>query len=172
MTDPSQLPRFPSWLAPAVVVILAMQLTLTWLQGGLLHRQHQDLLALREDVQLLTDSLEQGVGEEDATADSLAPARHAAARRFRLQQVRRLQAAPAEEDQAQKDLQDAKASAQKAVSDARAVQSKLSIEENIRKAEEKAKIEEAESAWQKWLWIALGAGMVAVAVRAWLRRRG
>ena len=77
-----------------------------------------------------------------------------------------------EEDQAQKDLQAAKASALKAVDDARKVQSQLSIEENIHKAEAKARVEESENAWQKWLWIALGAGMVAMVVRAWLRRRG
>lgn len=172
MTDPSQPPRFPSWLAPAIVVMMGMQLTLTWLHGSLLHRQHEDLLALREDVQILSDSLEQGTKEENSTEEGLAPAHHRQPRRPRIQRVRMIQAAPAEEEQAQKDLQDAKASAQKAVSEAREVQSKLSIAENIRKAEEKAKVESAENAWQRWLWIALGVGLVAVGIRAWLRRRG
>jgi len=152
--------------------MLGMQLILAWIQGSLLHRQHEDLLALREDVQILADSLEQGTEEEGSTEDGLAPARQHQGRGPRLQRVRRMQAAPAEEEQAQKDLQDAKASAQKAVNEARAAQSKLSIEENSRKAEEKAKLDAAENAWQKWLWAALGAGLVAVAVRAWLRRRG
>jgi CHASE3 domain sensor protein len=82
-----------------------------------------------------------------------------------------LQAAPAEEEEAQKRLQEAKASARKAVSEAREVQSKLSIEENMRRAEEKAQIKEAENAWQKWFWIALGAGAIAIVVGAWRRRR-
>jgi hypothetical protein len=58
------------------------------------------------------------------------------------------------------------------VSEAREVQSKLSIEENIRKADEKAKVDSAENTWQKWLLAALGAGLLAVAVRSWLSRRG
>jgi hypothetical protein len=172
MTDPSQPSRFPSWLAPAVVVMMGMQLALTWLNGSLLHRQHMDMLALREDVQTLSEALEQGTSEEDTAGGSIVPARLRPARSQRIQRVRLIQAAPTEEEQAQKDLQNARASAQKAVSEAREVQSKLSIEENIRKAEAKAKLDEAENAWQKWLWIALGIGMLAVAIRAWLRRRG
>lgn len=172
MTDSSQPSRFPSWLAPTVVTMLGMQLTLTWLQGRLLHRQHEDLLGLREDVQVLTDSMEQGTSGGDSLAEGLAPARQRSAPRPRIRQVRLLQSAPTEDEQAQQDLQDAKASALKAVSEAREVRSKLSIEENIRKAEENAKLNAVENTWQKWLWIALGVGMLAVAIRAWLRRRG
>lgn len=172
MTDPSQPPRFPSWLAPAVVVMLGMQLTLSWLQGSLLHRQHEDLVALREDVQVLSDTLEQGLWDEGYVEEGVAPARRRPARSSRLQRASVIQDATPEEEQTQKDLQDANASARKAVSDAREVQSKLSIQENIRKAEEKAKVESAENAWMRWLWVALGVGLVAVAVRAWLRRRG
>jgi hypothetical protein len=172
MTDPSQPPRFPSWLAPAVVVMLGLQLVLTWLQGSLLQRQHEELRALREDVQILAEALEQNLWDEGTLDEELAPAGSPSVRKFRIQRVRMAQPAPAEEEQAQKDLQDAKASALKAVSEAREVQSKLSIQENIRKAEENAKLGSAENAWQKWLWMALGAGLVAVAVRAWLRRRG
>lgn len=169
MTDPAQPPRFPSWLAPAVVAMLGMQLLLSWLQGSLIHRQHQDLLALREDVQSLAEAMDQGSGEEDFEEQSLAPARGPRSRGPRLQRV---QTQPSEDEAAQKDLQDSRTSGQQAVSQARAVQSKLSIEENIRKAEEKAKLEDAGGTWQKWLWAALGAGLVAVGVRAWLRRRG
>jgi hypothetical protein len=172
MADPSQPPRFPSWLAPAVVVMMGLQLTLAWLQGSLLHRQHQELLALREDIQALADSMEQGTWQEDALVEGLTPTRHRPVAGLRIQRARMLQPAPGEDEQAQKDLQDAKISAQQAVSEAREVQAKLSIEENIRKAEEKAKIEGAEHTWQKWLLVALGAGMVAVVIRAWLRRRG
>ena len=152
--------------------MLGLQLTLTWLQGSLLHRQHKDLLALREDVQVLTDSMEQGMSGEDFPADGLAPARQATALSPRIQRVGRVQSASTEVEQAQKDLLDAKASALQAVSEARAVRSKLSIEENLRRAEEKVKVDAAENAWQKWLWLALGVGMLAVAIRAWLRRRG
>ncbi|HWQ09009.1 MAG TPA: hypothetical protein VN436_07880 [Holophaga sp.] len=148
-----------------------MQLVLGWLHGSLLERQHQDLLDLREDVQELTDSLDQGDPQDDSQDESLAPARHTPAHRRRLQRVARIQAQPAEEEQARKELQDAQASAQQAVSQARKVQSQLSIEENMRKADEKAKVDAAENAWQKWLWGALGGGLVAMAVRVWLRRR-
>lgn len=172
MTDSSQPPRFPSWLAPTVVVMLGMQLVLNWLQGGLLHRQHADLLALREDVQILADAMEQGAWEEDNAEENMAPARRRPGRGQGTRWVRILQETTPEEDPAQKELQNAKASAQKAVSEAREVQSKLSIQENIRKADEKAKLEAAEGAWQKWLWVALGVGLAAVGTRAWLRRRG
>jgi hypothetical protein len=169
MTDPAQPPRLPSWLAPAVVAMLGVQLLLSWLQGSLIHRQHKDLLALREDVQYLAEAMDQGPGEEDYEEEELAPARRPHPRIPRLQ---RIQTQPTEDEAAQKDLQDSRASGQRAVSQARAVQGQLSIEENIRKAEEKAKLEEAGGAWQNWLWAALGAGLVAVGVRAWLRRRG
>jgi hypothetical protein len=169
MTDPSQPPRFPSWLAPAVVAMLGMQLVLSWLQGSLIQRQHQDLVALREDVQSLADVLDQGSWEEDSQAEGLAPAHRQGPRRPRLQ---RIQTQPADEDPAQKDLQDSRTSAQNAVGRAREVRSRLSIEENIRKAEEQAKVEESATSWRKWLWAALGAGLLAVGIRSWLRRRG
>ena len=89
-----------------------------------------------------------------------------------LQRVRMIQEQPTEEEQARKDIQNSNDSAKNAVSKAREVQSQLSIEENIRKADEKAKMDTAESSWQKWLWIALGAGLVGMVIRAWLRRRG
>ena len=173
MTEPSQPPRFPAWLAPAMAVMLGLQVILTWLHGSLLERQHQDLLDLREDVQMLTDSLDQGEPLDDSQEEAWIPARRAHARKRPLQRVAlRRQAQPAEEEQARKELQDAQASAQKAVTEAREVQSKVSIEENARKAEEKAKVDAAENAWQKWLWGALGLGLVAMAIRAWARRRG
>lgn len=172
MTDPSQPPRIPSWVAPAIVVMLGLQLVLAWVQGGLLQRQHQDLLALREDVQMLADSLDQEEPQDDYEAEGWIPARHGRTRRPGIRRVAMLQEETPEEAQARKDLDATKASAKKAVTEAREVQSKLSIEENIRKAEEKARENEAESTWRKWLWVALGAGLAAVGVRAWLRRRG
>jgi CHASE3 domain sensor protein len=76
------------------------------------------------------------------------------------------------DQQATKDLEAAKESAQKALKDAREVQEKLSFTENARLAEEKAKIENAKRAWQKWLWMGVGAALLALVMRSWLRRRG
>lgn len=172
MTDPSQPPRFPSWVPLTVVVMLGLQLALTWVQGRLLQRQHQDLVALREDVQVLADCLDQEAPQEDYEAEGLAPARQLRIRRPSIRRVAMLQEEPSEDDPAKKDLEATKASARKAVGEAREVQSKLSIAENVRKAEERARMDEAGNTWQKWLWAALGAGLAAVGVRAWLRRRG
>jgi hypothetical protein len=154
--------------------MLGMQLVLAWIHGSLLNRQHQDLVALREDIQVLADSLDPS-NQQDGTSDTeIDPARGHRIRVPRYQRVRLIQNPPPpnEEDQARKDLEDSNASAKKAVSEAREVQSKLSIEENIRKADEKAKVESAENTWQKWLLVALGAGVLAVAIRSWLNRRG
>ena len=177
MSDPVPPPRYPSWLGAAVVTLLTLQLGLIWIQGGLLHRQHRELQDLREDVLSLADALDQSLLQEPGTEQDVAPT-HARERRLprRLQRVRVLQESqtsrPAEEEEGRKETEDSNKAARKAVQDAREVQSKLSIEENIRKAEEKKQVEAAQNTWQKWLWIALGAGVLAMAVRAWLRRRG
>lgn len=174
MMEPS---RPSSWLAPAVVGLLTLQLALTWIQGSLLHRQHADLMALRDDIQTLADSMEQGSWQGDEGDSGLAPARRRARHaRPRLCRVRQEQAPaqappPEEKEPAMKDIEATKASAQKAISDARDIQSKVSWEENARKAEEKAKMDAASNAWLKWVWAALGAGLLAMVVRGWLRRR-
>jgi len=180
--------RRQAWLAPVVVAMMAAQLGLLWIQGGLLHRQHQEIRDLREDIQFLSESLDTAaspdLGEE---SQGISPSRNLRShRRGRFQPVRYLQEASEpkpsseakpdgsspEDSSARKDLDAAKASAQKAVADAREVQSKLSIEENIRRSDEKAKLDQAEHTWQKWFWAAVGLGVVAMVVRAWLRRRG
>lgn len=161
-------PRIPTWLAPIVVILLVMQLALLWLQGSLLHRQHQDLVGLREDVQELTDTVEEALYTQDDFEESAAPARH----RLQVPHLLRVQdPAPADEDPARKELQESAASGQKAVQQAQEARSKLSIEEAARKAEEKAEVDAAESHWQKWMLVALGAGLLAWAVRAWIQRR-
>ncbi|MDR3683275.1 MAG: hypothetical protein P4L11_06060, partial [Geothrix sp.] len=43
------------WTIPT---ILALQLGLLWLQGAQLHRQNQVLEGLREDIQVLAESIE------------------------------------------------------------------------------------------------------------------
>jgi hypothetical protein len=173
MSDRVPSSRFPAWFAPAVVVMMAMQLVLAWLQGGLLHRQHQELQALREDVQDLADTLAEGSDDQDEGAAEPArrihPLRRPGLQRIRLRQA---QPAPSEEDPARKELEESAASAQKAVSDARKVQSQLSIAENIRKADEQARLDAAQNAWIKWAWLGTGIGALAIGVAAWWRRRG
>lgn len=166
-----------AWLGSVVVGLLVAQLGLAWVQGRLLHRQHQDIQGLREDIQSLVESLDQDTADTTAEEGSLAPARtkHRARRgpRFaRANYIAQEDSPDPAEQSAKKDLEESKQSAQKAVKDAREIQQKLSISENIRKADEKAKLERAQNAWQKWIWIGLGAGLVALVVRSWLRRRG
>lgn len=179
---PISEPRRQAWFAPTMVALMSAQLVLLWVQGGLLHRQHQEIQDLREDIQGLAETLESSDASDFGSEGDLAPSRHLRHGHPRLQRVRRLQENPeatptptptgASDETALKDIEASRASAKKAISDARDVQSKLSIEENIRKADEKSKIERAEHQWQKWIWAALGLGLVAMVVRGWLRRRG
>ena len=158
MSEPSPTHGLPAWLASVIVALLALQLGMSWLQGGLLQRQHRDLLGLREDIQTLSDNLDQGTWQENGGEGSLAPARklhrHS---RLRIQRVRFFQESqpqpsqtpvPSEEDQAKKEIEASREANRKAVAEARDVQSKLSIEENARKADEKAKIEAVQNTWQ------------------------
>lgn len=167
-------PAVPNpWLGRAVVVLLCAQLGLSWVQGRLLQRQHQDLQDLRGEIRFLTESIEQGSDDNSPTETELAPARHP--RRLAARGIQRVASISMQEeapDPAAKELEAAKASAEKAVKDAREVQGKLSLEENARKAEEKAKIQAVQGSTTKWYLLALGAGLVALVVRAWLRRRG
>jgi hypothetical protein len=175
MNEKQPPPPPHAWLAPVVVALVAAQLGLTWLQGSLLHRQHQDIQGIREDLQTLAESLEQGAFEAPMEEGGLVPARSRHPRHPRRSPVRVAYISPSEDEpekQAAKDLEDARKSAQKAVKDSREVQGKLSFEENARKAEEKAKLQGAQAAWQKWLWLGLGAGLLAIVVRSWMRRRG
>lgn len=173
MNEHPQPPRTQSWLGPVVVALLASQLGLIWLQGSLLHRQHRDIQGLREDLQGLAESLEQGTSGAPEAEGGLVPARaRQTGPRRGVTRTAHISLQDEQADQATKELEAAKQSADKAVKDAREVQQKLSIEENARKAEEKAKIEKAQSAGMKWIWIGLGAGLLALVVRSWLRRRG
>lgn len=172
-SNPQPIKAQNPWLGRMIVALLCAQLGLTWLQGRLLHQQHQDLQDLRGEIQFLTDSIEQGSAEAMLDEMSLAPAK-VPLRRCRRSFVRVARVSPQEEkpEQAAKDLEASRASAQKAVKDAREVQSKLSLSENARKAEEKAKVQGVQHSGAKWLLVALGGGLLALVVRAWLRRRG
>lgn len=174
MSEMPQAPRPQPWLGPVVVVLLAGQLGLIWVQGGLLHRQHQAIQGLREDIRGLAETIEQGDGiVSEAEEDGFVPARRQSARqRASLARAAHISLQDEQTEQATRDLEEARKSAEKAVQEARETQAKLSFEENARKAEEKAKIEKAQSTGQKWIWIGLAAGLVALVVRSWLRRRG
>jgi len=154
------------WIIPT---FLALQLGLLWLQGAQLHRQNQVLQGLREDIQALTESLDHGqsAGQEDDS--SSVPAGFQSTPDTK-QQVAVL---GVDEEQAPvaKDLRDARESAQKAVKEAREAQSKVSIEENIRKAEEAKKVQSATAAWQGWVWGAMALVALALGARSVIRRR-
>ena len=76
------------------------------------------------------------------------------------------------EDALTKELQESRDSGKKAVKDAREAQSKLSISENAKKAEQKKAMEAAQNQWVPYAWMASGAGLLALLIRGWLRRRG
>lgn len=156
------------WTIPA---FLALQLLMLWLQGVQLHRQNQVLQGLRDDIQALTESLDYGQGavSDSDDADAVpasgpvkaAPHTHVAV--LGIQE---------EQEAAAKELQASRESAQKAVKDARETQSKLSIEENARKAEEAKKVQAATSSWMNWAWGAVALVAVALVARSVIRRRG
>lgn len=182
MTDtPTPPPQAPQrWLGPGVVALLALQLGLLWIQGVQLNRQHHDLVDLRGDLQSLAESLDQSQApDSEEEAQPYVPGRHHAEVRPRWRRVRqesKPEAKPEGEQDpalqgAQKDLKDAQDSAQKAVKDARKAQSQLSLSENARKAEEKAKVQEARASWEIWAGLAAVVVIGALLVRGWLRAR-
>ena len=179
--------------------LLAANLGLLWVQGAQLNRQHQALTQIHTDIQDLADSIDaytngdggdQGDGGayQDGEGNLWAPARHRHHARASHHWVRASfqdpDAAPAQSsssapaqkpdamDQGRKDQQDANRSALDAVAKARDTQSKLSIEENYRKGQEERKIQEAQYAWTRWVWLGLGALVVVFLIRAWIIKRG
>lgn len=166
MSEGNQTKGSPTWVMGGILVLLAVLVGLTWLNGALLNRQHHELMAMREDVQNLSDSLEQalsgGETESGLTPSSLSRRSH------RLQRVK-LQ--DEDSDRAMKDLKESRDSASKAVGQARDVQRKVSIEENARLADQQAKREAAERWWRPWLYGAVLIACLAFVLRAWIRRR-
>lgn len=154
------------WTIPT---LLALQLTLLWVQGAQLYRQNQVLQGLREDIQALSEYLQDGkMPTQDQEEGSVVPARYQASN----PPPRRVAVLGAEEEQdaAAKELKATRDSAQKAVKDAREVQSKLSIEENIRKADENRKVNAATTSWQRWVYGALAFVVLGLIARAVFRR--
>ncbi len=155
------------WTIPT---FLALQLGLIWIQGAQLHRQNQVLEGLREDIQALAESIDDGQPSTSYDDDGAAvPAR------FQVHSESKKKVAvlgvEEEQDPAAKELQASRDSAQKAVKEAREAQSKLSYEENARKVEEARKVQAATSSWQVWTWGALAFVILAMVTRSVLRRR-
>jgi hypothetical protein len=194
MNEPPQS-RQPGWIQPALVAVLAAQVGLLWLHGGLLNRQHSELRSLRQDIQELAEVLESHAEEQAQAPEegSFHPAasgrranrthlkhhkghRHpllhvASPANFILQDAQ--DNAPEGQDPTMKDIQKTRDSEKKAVSDARDIRQKLSIEENIRKADEKKKVEAATSNFYPLLYWATGIGLLAfIAGRVWRARAG
>lgn len=155
--------RFPAWLVPAVVVLFGAQVALLYLQGVQIHRQRSDIRALRQDVRDLTEAVDQAMYYEEG---SFQPGRHRASKRKAFQRVI-LEEGP---EPAAKELEAARKSAEKAVEQARETQQKVSIEENARKAEEKAKVEAAQHKWGRYVGLGFVVALLAILGRSFLRR--
>jgi CHASE3 domain sensor protein len=155
------------WTIPT---FLALQLGLLWIQGAQLHRQNHLLEGLREDIQALAESINDGQSstayDEDAAAVPV---------RFQADPERKKKVAvlgiEEEQDPAAKELQASRDSGQKAVKEAREAQSKISFEENARKVEETHKVQAATTSWQHWVFGATALVVLALVVRSWIRRR-
>ena len=155
------------WTIPT---LLALQLGLLWIQGAQLHRQNQVLEGLREDIQALTESIDDGQSSASYENDgAVMPMRFQA----NAEPKKRMAVLGVEEEQdpAAKELQASRDSAQKAVKEAREAQSKVSFEENARKVEEARKVQAATSSWQIWIWGALALVVLALVARPVIRRR-
>lgn len=167
-------PLFPQWLGVAVVVLLTLQLGLGYVQGALLHRQQAELHSLRTDLQDLTEALEQSHGAADngTGSEDWRPASRRARRGPYVLAARTVLDGD-EEDRIRKEQEKSAESARKAINDARKAQGQLSVAENAHKAEAAAtqkRVDTAQDQWQKWVFIALGLGVLGLAARAWIRR--
>jgi len=179
--DSAPAPTPSRWPGRAVIILLAVQVGLLWTHGSLLQRQHDDILALREDVQALAESMDDSQDPDSWDTTGIQPARHPARRhggrtvRVAFQQKEQPARDPdadSGDQAASKDLAGSKRSALDALAKARDTQEKLSWTENARKADEQARITAATDTTMRWSWIAAGVLVVALVARAILRRRG
>jgi hypothetical protein len=159
------------WTIPA---FLGLQVAMLWLQGAQIHRQNQVLQGLREDIQALAEAMDFSHSAGEAGPDDQAvPSAFQASPAPKAEKQMAVLGAQEEQDAAAaKELQASRDSARKAISEARETQSKLSITENIKKAEEAKKVQAATNEWQRWVWGAMGLVVIALAARSLLRRRG
>ena len=164
------MPRRAAW-GWVIPLLLSLQLGLLWVQGVQIHRQTQLLAGLRADVRDLTDSLDADQDSSQPQDDSgVVPLRERQLRPSRIERVATLDLQD-EKDAAEQELRATRDSERKAVQEAREAQSKISIQENARKAEEARKIQGATNAWQRWSLAALGLLVLAWIGRAYFRRR-
>ncbi len=169
MPDPEdRSPRRPSvhWTIPT---FLALQVGLLWLLGAQLHQQNQVLMELREEVHNLAEAIDTEPSADTTTEDNGAVP--AAFLREEPPQKAAVLGADEEEQAPVRELKASRESAQKAIKEAQEARSKLSITENIRKAEEAKKLDAAHQTWQKWSLGAAALVVVALIFRAVLRRR-
>ena len=176
MSDPKQTVRISPWLGGSVLTLLVLQLGLLWVQGSLVQRQREDILGLREDVQAMAESLdEDGQGPDPTMEARPVPARQRlrlrARRQGRVVRAAWFQAKAGDEDEARKELDHSQQSAKEALAKARDAQKKLSITENIRLAEETAKMNAEGRTMRPWLWAGAGLALLLMIARS-LRRRG
>jgi hypothetical protein len=175
MSEPKPTVRISPWLGGSVLTLLVLQLGMLWLQGSMVQRQRQDIQGLREDVQAMSDSLDEDSQSGDSPADGrLSPARLRSHRRRPARAVRAAyfqEQGDQQEADARKDLDKTMASAKEAVAKARDTQQKMSISENIRKADEKAKVEAEGQKFRPWLWGAAAVALLLMVARS-LRKRG
>jgi len=170
MSEPARPYAPPPWLGAALLTLLACQVGLLWMHGTMLERQHGELLGLRQDIQELAESLDemdQG-GEQGSSLPR--PSRHRIHRHPPVARVRWQENEG--EGGVRKELSDQRKSEKDAVAKARGVREKLWIVENIRKADEKAKLEAAHRSYQPLIWIGMGLAILAMWGRSWLRNRG
>jgi hypothetical protein len=188
----SQQYRQPGWIQSALVAVLAAQVGLLWLHGGLLNRQHGELQAMRQDIQDLSEALDNSASDHAQAPEegNFRPASHGQrpkrlshkrSQHPRLQTVSHVdfilqdtqENAPENQDAMMKELQKSRDSGKKAVADAYGKQQKVSIEYNIQKAEEKKKIEAATSSFYPLVYWAMGLGLLAfIGGRVWRARAG
>jgi FtsZ-interacting cell division protein ZipA len=183
MSEPTPRKLLPTWLAGAIVTLLSLQLALLWMQGSMLERQHGTLLSLRQDIQELTESLDdyQSSADSGASGEALRPTLHRGhghrpLQRVRLQEQQEQQERQDREGDGQqalkKELEAQRKSEKDAVAKAREVRSQLSYEENARKAEEKARIEAETHKYRPLIWIGVVVALGAMFLRSWMRNRG
>jgi hypothetical protein len=157
---------FRRWFPIIAITMLVLQLALLWIQGALLNRQRAELEAMRSDIRNLASAINETLIGEDQSYD--APVNPAKMRPKRLWIE---QALFAEEARIIDDLEKSRESAQDAVKKARDAQEKLSISENVRKAEEKAKIETEKKKWHRRLGLALLLAVLSFFAGTWLKNR-
>jgi len=155
----------------AVATLLGLQVGLLWMQGSMLERQRGDLLGLRQDMQELAESLDQFQSSFDqgASSGAVRPSRYRPRVRHGAVRVR-LQEQDGDQG-VRKEMADQRKSERDAVAKARDTQEKLSIAENYRKAEEKARIEAETHKYRPFIWGGVVLALLAMFLRSWLRNR-